>query len=136
MANDSNVFDSDSLIEEIKVNGQILKLRPLKIKEFRRFIFIVEKALESFSQMNSKTSIKTLVDTLLEKHTEVMQVFFPTTMYSFMTNDFLEDNFDIPLSRHVLERMVKINKLEDLFPALKKLELSGEQESKTNSLVT
>lgn len=117
---EKSVLDMDNNEKRYSVGGKTLILRPLSIKRFRQLSFIIDDGLKQFSDVNSDTIVKDMVEILASKGIEIMSILFQEIDHPFMTKDFIENNFTVPLSRNILEDAMTMNGVKEFLPNVKK----------------
>ena len=118
MAQNSNPFDPDSMAIEYSVGGKKLKLLPLKVKAFRRLVAVIEGASKDVNSMDPKAGAGQVVDMLLGKALDMFAIIFQD---ADVTQEFVDENMTISQVRKVIEDVVRMNGLEQWFPALSSL---------------
>lgn len=127
-----DVFNPESMVEVFPVGGQELRLYPLKVKTFRQVVSLIDASLGSLTKLDAQTTVRQVTDLVFEKYVEVLLLLFPVEKFEYMTKEFVEENFTLPIARRIMEVVVEQNGLGQLFPFLKKL-TPGEAPSKTTT---
>lgn len=124
-------FDLESVTETFNVAGHVLKLRPFRVIQLKRFIASINKAVGSITELSKtpeKATLESILEVLVGEGMVMMSVIFPKDPYDFMTPEFIENEFTVPMIRKIMERVVEMNGLGAVFPSLSKI--GGELPSK------
>lgn len=117
-----NPFDPESAVETFEVGGQKLVVKPLKVKQFRALVAAITNATnavaDSAKKVGEMSNVSNLVDDVFAHSFEVFRVVFPEGEFSFLTKDFIDDNFTVPMMQRLFQRIIAINNLGSIFPNL------------------
>ena len=118
MAQNSNPFDPESMAIEYEVGGKKLKLLPLRVKAFRRLVSVIEGASKDVNSMDPKAGASQVVEMLLGKAVEMFTIVFHE---GGINQEFVDEHMTVSQVRRVIEDVVRMNGLEQWFPALSSL---------------
>lgn len=117
-----NPFDPESAVEKFEVGGQTLVVKPLKVKQFRALVAAITNATtavaDSAKKVGELSNVSHLVDDVFAHSYAVFRVVFPEGEFPFLTQEFIDDNFTVPMMQRLLERVIVINNLGSIFPNL------------------
>lgn len=114
----ADAFEEKS--ESYKVGNKTLLMKPLKLRRFKLLLKIIEDSIGELQGIGKETKLGHIADVATAKSFDVMTCLFPPEEYPFMTRDFVEDNFTLPMTKKIIDSMIEMNGLHDFFPALKK----------------
>ena len=114
-----SVFDPESSAIRYEIAGKILTLRPLTNKRLRIVIAALEKSINEVSSIDRGAGLSAVMGMILGRAHDLLILLFPAEAHPFLTPEFVDDNMTVPMLRAIFDDVVKINKLEELFPALK-----------------
>ena len=114
-----SVFDPESSAIRYEIGGKTMTLRPLTNKRLRTVIAAVEKSINEVSVMDKSAGLSAVMEMILGRAYELLVLLFPADAHPFLTPEFVDDSMTVPMLRAILDDVVKMNKLEELFPALK-----------------
>lgn len=102
-------------VETFKVAGHELTLRPLRLKELKRLLKIIESTMKEFQGFGAETPMGEVAEIVVGKNNDFMSFLFPKEKYDFMCPEFIEDNFTMPMVRAIVTSVLEMNGLKDFF---------------------
>jgi len=100
-----------------KVGGKEIFMRPLPIGRIKKLYQTITSAFLEYGE--GKFEAKELEKVIFSRLSEVIKLIFDESKHKFLTNQFIEDNFTIPLVRSIFKVMAKINQVEEIGTYLK-----------------
>ncbi|GAG23577.1 unnamed protein product [marine sediment metagenome] len=99
------------------VGGQKLFMRPLPIGRIKKLYQTIADAFLGYGE--GKFETKELEKAIFGNLSEVMKLIFDESKHKFLTNQFIEDNFTIPMVKNVFKVMAIVNQVEEIGSYLK-----------------
>ena len=117
-------FSNVSPLAKFSAGGVNFEMKPLNLKRLRILKGVFTKAIDDLQKMEKENAIDAISDIFFKNYEEILKILIPE---QFMTNEFIDENIDLPLARSIAEKAIEINRLADLYPFLKSMIQKGKQ---------
>lgn len=112
----SNAFNPEGEVEIVKVGGHDLQIRTHKFKTLKLIIRLITKSIKDISVIDDKSDLGDVAISFFTKNMEMLNLLFPKDTHPFMSEEFVDENFTIPIAEYILLRTLEINDLGKMFP--------------------
>lgn len=108
-------LDPEAAERRVKVGDRELVVRPLSLKRIRELARVVAEKMGGISEKVAGRTNDEAIGIATQSWAEVARCAFKE---DFLTDEFVEENFTVPLARHLIGLVIDVNNLDAIYPAL------------------